>query len=73
MKKGWRCYEQKRTQVTLVGGTGTLKPELEPAVCYGLRELVLTLHPFLLSLGRIVRPGMRYPAGVAVFSQSQGG
>lgn len=39
VKKGWRCYEQKRTQVTLAGGT--LKPELEPAVCYGLRGLVL--------------------------------
>lgn len=55
VKKGWRCYEQKRTQVTLAGGT--LKPELEPAVFYGLRELVLKFTSFspCCSAGRQLR------------------
>ncbi|KAF3406815.1 hypothetical protein DPV78_001607 [Talaromyces pinophilus] len=69
VKKGWRCYEQKRTQVTLAGGT--LKPELEPAVFYGLREPVLKFTSFSPVARQVVRPGMRYPAGVARSSQSE--
>ena len=69
VKKGWRCYEQKRTQVTLAGGT--LKPELEPAVFYGLRELVLKFTSFSPVARQVVSSGMRYPAGVAGSSQSE--